>query len=194
VRINIPWRREQRYFDRAPWHKTIAQAGGGTLITQGSHFLDIVLWALGERPISAFGITKNPGFDVEVETLAQAIVETEAGTLISITSSMETAREQAVSIEMYGDKGIARYRNLPYPAVKFSGVRSPKQTPPERGIHALQRSLAGFAHWVLDDKPYLIPAAETLPVLATIEAIYRSAASGKREAVRQRQTSAQRGN
>ena len=41
VRINIPRHRTQSYFDGAPWHRTISQTGGGTLITQGSHFLDV---------------------------------------------------------------------------------------------------------------------------------------------------------
>ncbi len=50
IRINVPWHRTQKYFGGAAWHKTISQAGGGTLITQGSHFLDIALWALGEMP------------------------------------------------------------------------------------------------------------------------------------------------
>ena len=50
ARINIPWHREISYFDNAPWHARKETAGGGTLITQGSHFLDIVLWAMNEQP------------------------------------------------------------------------------------------------------------------------------------------------
>ena len=184
VRINIPWHRKQSYFESAPWHKTIARAGGGTLITQGSHFLDIALWALQEKPVTASGFTKSPGFDVEVDTLTHGIVETEAETLISITSSMVAARVQAVSIEIYGDRGTAHYRNLPFPWVSFNGIRVRKERPPEWGIHALQSSLAGFAHWVLESKPYLIPAKDSLPVLAAVDAIYRSASSGQRETVR----------
>jgi len=183
IRINIPWHRTQSYFDSSPWHKTIAQAGGGTLITQGSHFLDIALWALGERPVSAMGYTASPGFEVEVDTLVNGIVETEVGTLISITSSMVAAREQAVTIEVYGERGTALYRNLPLPKVRFIGMKVRKERPPEWGLHALQRSLSGFARWVLNDKPYLTPAHETLPVLAAVDGIYRSANSGKRESV-----------
>ena len=181
IRINIPWHRTQSYFDEAPWHKTIAQAGGGTLITQGSHFLDIALWALEETPLRASGYTRNIGFDVEVDTLTHGIVETNGGTLISITSSMVAASEQAVTIDVYGEKGTAKYKNMPLPSVKFIGVKVRKERPSERGVHALQRSLSGFAKWVLDDKPYLTPAHETLPVLAAVDAIYRSAQSGKRE-------------
>ena len=180
VRINIPWSRKRSYFDGAAWHKSIAQAGGGTLITQGSHFLDVVLWALGEEPVSAMGYTATPMFDVEVETLVHGIVETSGGTLISITSSMVAATEQAVTIEVYGEKGTATYRDLPFPLVKFTGVNVRRERPPEWGVHALQRSLAGFVKWVLHDKPFLIPAASAVPVLAAVDAIYRSAKSGQR--------------
>ena len=180
IRINVPWHREQGYFENAAWHKTISQSGGGTLITQGSHFLDIALWALGESPISAMGYTKTPLFHVEVDTLTHGIVETENGTLISIASSMVAAAEQRVTIEAYGETGTAMYSDRPFPHVKFIGVKIQKERPPERGVHALQRSLAGFAKWVLDDKPFLVPAGSTLPVLAAVDGIYRSAVSGSR--------------
>lgn len=180
IRINIPWHRTQSYFDISPWHKTIAQAGGGTLITQGSHFLDVALWALGEGPVSAMGYTTSPGFDVEVETLVHGIVETSSGTLISITSSMVAATKQAATIEVYGERGTVRYHDLPLPSAKFVGVKVHKERPPEFGVHPLQRSLAGFVNWVLDGKPYLTPAHETLPVLAAVDGIYQSAGSGMR--------------
>jgi predicted dehydrogenase len=183
VRINIPWHRKQNYFDDAAWHQTIAQAGGGTLITQGSHFLDIALWALGEHPISAMGYIATPGFNVEVDTLTHGIVETEGGALVSIASTMAAASEQAVTIEVYGDLGTARYTNLPLPSVKFIGVKPTRERLPVRGIHALHRSLAGFARWVLVDKPYLTPANDALPVLAAVDGIYRSASSGQREKI-----------
>ncbi len=180
IRINIPWHRRQSYFNGAAWHKTIGHAGGGTLITQGSHFLDVALWALGESPISAMGYTKTPLFDVEVDTLTHGIVETEGGTLVSAVSSMVAATEQQVTIEAYGERGTAMYTDRPYPHVKFIGVKVRKERPPEWGVHALQRSLAGFAKWILADKSFLVPAASTIPVLKAVDAIYRSARSGNR--------------
>jgi UDP-N-acetyl-2-amino-2-deoxyglucuronate dehydrogenase len=183
IRINVPWHREPAYFEGAAWHKTIAQAGGGALITQGSHFLDVALWALKEMPISAMGYMATPAFDVQVETLAHGIVETSGGTLISITSTMAATREQAVTIEMYGEKGTAIYTDRLIPHVRFIGTQVRQERPPEWGAHALQRSLVGFARWALNDKPFLTPAASTLPVLAAVDAIYRSAQSGRRERV-----------
>ncbi len=183
ARINLPWYRPASYFEASPWHKTIAQAGGGTLLTQGSHFLDIVLWALGGKPVSAAGYTAQPKFAVEVETLAHGIVEMEGGALVQICSSMAGARQGTVTIEVDGERGTATYSNRPLPRVRFRGVKSMRYPVPQRGVHALQRSVAAFARWILEDRTFLVPAHEALPVLGTVEAIYRSAASGRRELV-----------
>lgn len=202
VRINIPWHRKATYFDHATWHSKIATAGGGTLITQGSHFLDVILWGLqGDKPKTAVGYTAQRKFEflnakvrpqvgqrgkeakekIEVEDLAQGIVEMESGALIQICSSMVASSEQAVSVEVYGEAGTAVYTPSPLPRVKFRDVKVKKQKPPHRGVHALQRSLEGFRSWVMEDIPYLIPAHEALPALAVVEAIYKSAKTGRRE-------------
>jgi predicted dehydrogenase len=96
---------------------------------------------------------------------------------------MVAAKEQAVVIEVYGEKGMAIYKDLPLPSVKFIGLNIRKEKPPERGIHALQRSIAGFANWVVNDQPFLTPAASTLPVLAAVDGIYRSARTGQRSII-----------
>ena len=185
ARCNIPFHRDQKYFTSASWHANQARSGGGTLITQGSHMLDVVLWALDSQARYATGMTAQRRFrDVEVEDLAQGILEMEDGALVQICSAMIATPEQALSIEVYGEKGTARYSDKPYPNVRFRGVRPRKIRPPMRGLHALQRSIEGFRAWVIEDQPYLIPGEQALPVLAAVEAIYRSSESGKREEVR----------
>lgn len=184
ARINIPWSRQADYFKRSPWHAQLAKAGGGTLITQGSHMLDVVLWALGAKPCSAMGYMAQRRFQqVEVEDLAVGVLELESGALIEISSSMVAAQEGALRVEVYGEQATAVYSDRPLPHVRFHGRRIRQQRPPVWGLHALQRSLEGFRRWVVDDQPYLVPARETLPVLAAIEAIYHSAHSGRRETV-----------
>lgn len=194
ARINVPWHRQADYFEQAPWHSRVVTAGGGTLITQGSHFLDVVLWALeGDTPQTALGYTAQRQFKtmkgdgpeqaIDVEDLAQGVVAMASGALIQICSSMVASSEQAVQIEMYGDKGTAVYSSSPWPRVSFRDVRGPRYRPPQRGFHALQRSLEGFRAWVMADTPYLIPSAAALPALSVVEAIYRSAHTGQREAV-----------
>ncbi len=184
ARINVPWRRERKYFEASPWHKSIAQAGGGTLITQGSHFLDAALWACGSRPVSASGLTAQRVFkDVEVEDLAVGTIELENGALVDICSSMAAAKEQAVTIELYGSKATATYTDRPLPHVSFSGAHIKTQNVPAFGFHALQRSIEGFRRWVAGGGPHLAAGGASLPVLAAVEAVYRSARSGAREKV-----------
>jgi len=176
ARINVPWHREQKYFDDAPWHKTQAQAGGGTLITQASHLVDIVLWAIGSSPVSAMGYTTRAKFkDIEVEDLALGTVALENGALIQITSSMVATPDQAVKIEIYADKGTAIYTDRPIPRVKFIGVKPPIESLPKKGWHALHRSLLGFRDWLLKDEAYLTPGEAALPALSVVEAIYQAA-------------------
>ena len=189
ARINVPWHREVNYFDDSPWHKSKAQAGGGTLITQGSHLIDIALWAMGSPPVAATGhMAKKIFTDVEVEDFAAGAVELENGAIIQITSSMVAATEQPVSIEIYGKKGTAIYSNNPWPRVKFIMMRNrgftknsvPVAKPPQWGFHALHRSLMGFRDWVLKGDAYLIPGKEALPALQVVEAIYHSAKTEQR--------------
>lgn len=184
VRINVPWHRKPNYFSQSAWHQKISTAGGGTLITQGSHFLDVALWALGGTPVSAVGYTAQRKFkDVEVEDLAQGIVEMSNGALVQISSSMAAASEQAVTIEVYGAKATAIYTDSPWPGVKFIGGKVHRQSPPVWGLHALQRSVEAFGAWVQGGEPHLVTVRESLPALAVVEAIYRSAETGQRSKV-----------
>jgi len=183
-RSHVPWHRDTSYFERGPWRGQIARAGGGTLITQGSHAVDILLWAFGSSPRAAIGLTAKRKFtQVEVEDVSMGIIELANGATLQVTSAMVAAPEQAVTIEVYGERGTALYRSRPRPQVRFLGTRVKRVRPPVWGLHALQRSLGAFRAWVMNDRPYLIPAEEALPALAAVSAIYRSAQSGKKEVV-----------
>lgn len=184
VRCNLAWFRDAAYFEQATWHRSLAQAGGGTLITQASHLVDIALWACGERPIAATGVTAQHKFTgVEVEDTAQGTVELANGTLIHINSTMAAHKDHPLSIEVYGEYGSAMYSNKPRPHVTFSGVNPSRFPVHPGGVHALQRSMRGFAQWVLDDRPYLTPAREALPALAAVDGIYRAAREQRRVSI-----------
>jgi predicted dehydrogenase len=179
-RCNVPWHRTEKYFSGSPWHKSLETSGGGTLLTQGSHALDVLLWTCGKAPLKATGMTARKCFrDVEVEDLAMATIELENGVLIQAASSMVAASEQKVTIDVYGSKATAVYSGFSSPGVRFTGAKPPRYQVPARGLHALFRSIEGFRAWVMEGSPFLTPATQSLPVLAAIEAVYRSAATGK---------------
>lgn len=179
-RINIPWRRKQQYFQDAPWHQSLARAGGGTLLTQGSHFLDLALWACASNPLRVTGVVTRQVFkQVEVEDLAMGIIELENGALLEICSSMTAASEQPATIEIYGSKATAFYTDRLLPRLRFVGSRVKTETVPVLGIHALQRSIEAFRRWVGGGQPHLATGREALLVLKVVEKIYQSAETGK---------------
>jgi UDP-N-acetyl-2-amino-2-deoxyglucuronate dehydrogenase len=185
ARCNIPWRRELDYFTRsAGWHASAARAGGGTLLTQGSHFLDVLLWACASRPVRAQGLTRRMVFhEIEVEDLAMGTVELESGALLQVCSSMVANPEQPATVEVYGELGSAFYRSGLLPRLEFRGVKLRREGPPGRGIHALARSLEAFRLYAQGGVPHLASAAESLITLAAVDALYRAAGSGQWEDV-----------
>jgi UDP-N-acetyl-2-amino-2-deoxyglucuronate dehydrogenase len=72
--------RTQGYYDSAEWRGTWAQEGGGTLINQKVHDLDLICWLVG-RPVEVLGITGNFVHKVErgIDTLASALFRWENG-------------------------------------------------------------------------------------------------------------------
>jgi UDP-N-acetyl-2-amino-2-deoxyglucuronate dehydrogenase len=183
-RCNIPWHRGRDYFSNAPWHADQDASGGGTLITQASHIIDIAILALDGEPVTARGdIARRVFSDVEVEDLGMGIVGLSNGALLSISSSMIAVPERPATIEVYGSAGTGIYTGSALSSVRFFGTKAKRHRVPVGGLHALFRSLEGFRRWVQHDVDYLIPAASSLRVLAVVEALYRSAASGGREIV-----------
>ncbi len=180
ARCNIPWRRESGYFTRsAGWHALLARSGGGTLLTQGSHFLDVLLWACASPPARAQGLVRRVVFkEAEVEDLALGTLELESGALLQVCSSMVASPEQAATIEVYCERGTALYRAGLRPKLEFRGARPHRKAPPVRGVHALARSLEAFRRWAQGGPPHLAPAGEALVTLAAVDALYRAAASG----------------
>lgn len=187
ARCNVPWSRGGEYFSgNAGWHASRARSGGGTLLTQASHFLDVILWACGSPPARAQGLARNllfPQEQVEVEDLAMGTIELADGTLIQMCSSMAARPEQKASIEVYGEKGTLIYTAGLIPVLKSRGVKIPRAVLPVRGVHALARSLEAFRRYVLGGEPHLVGPSQALVPLAAVDALYRSAASGTWEDV-----------
>lgn len=187
-RCNVPWHRDEDYFTGAPWHRSMAEAGGGTLITQASHIIDVCLRAMNSFPAEAWAVTERKVFkDVEVEDFAMGVIQCENGAQLQVTSSMVAVPEKVITADIYGSRAQGQYFGGDFSKIRFSGAKVPKRHSPVRwglkGVHPFLRSIEGFRRWVKDDIPFLVPAKESLAVLAAVEAMYRSAVSGTWEKV-----------
>lgn len=94
VRVNwiiTDWYRSQKYYDSGSWRATWKGEGGGVLINQCPHQLDLVSWVTGMQPKKVTGFVKYGNFhDIEVEDEVTSYFEYENGaTGVFITTTGE---------------------------------------------------------------------------------------------------------
>lgn len=103
--IITDWYRSQYYYDTGSWRATWAGEGGGVLINQCPHQLDLLQWVLGEMPAAVRGFCGyGKWHDIEVEDEVTAYLEYANGaTGVFITTTGETPGTNR--FEISGTKG-----------------------------------------------------------------------------------------
>lgn len=101
----IKWYREESYYTSSRWKGTKSLDGGGALINQGIHTIDLLLWFIGSRPKQVASLVRTVRHPIEVEDLAMALVEFENGVMATITGSTAMKPGFPERIELYGEKG-----------------------------------------------------------------------------------------
>ncbi len=177
AQVIVPWYRGDEYFCGSPWHASAARSGGGTLLTQGSHALDIALCACGAPVRATARVFQRLHTSGETEDLAAAIVETESGSPIFITSSMVSRPAARVSIALYGSAGSIVYRGPQQARLVSRRVRVPRRAVATQ-LHPYVASLAGFRDWAEGGSPVRCTASDALAVMRAVDAAYRSARAG----------------
>jgi len=103
--IITDWYRTQAYYDNGSWRATWDGEGGGVLINQCPHQIDLVQWILGEMPESVHGFCHyGKWHDIEVEDDVTAYFEYKNGaTGVFITTTGEAPGTNR--FEVSGSKG-----------------------------------------------------------------------------------------
>ncbi len=102
--VTIPYKRTRAYYDSAAWRGTWSLDGGGVLMNQGIHLLDLLLWWIGEPvKMDARATTLRHGIEVE-DTLA-ATLTFASGALATIMATTATEPGFAHRVEIYGTRG-----------------------------------------------------------------------------------------
>ena len=103
--IITDWFRTQTYYNNGSWRATWAGEGGGVLINQCPHQIDLVQWVLGQMPKKVRGFCHyGKWHDIEVEDDVTAYFEYENGaTGVFITTTGEAPGSNR--FEVSGSKG-----------------------------------------------------------------------------------------
>jgi UDP-N-acetyl-2-amino-2-deoxyglucuronate dehydrogenase len=104
---SVAWWRSQDYYDSGHWRGTWELDGGGAVMNQGVHTVDLLVWFLG-RPVEIFAQTALLAHDrVEVEDIAVATVRFESGALGIIHATTAAYPGLSVRLHVHGDRGSA---------------------------------------------------------------------------------------
>ncbi|MCX5883161.1 MAG: Gfo/Idh/MocA family oxidoreductase [Deltaproteobacteria bacterium] len=102
--VTIPYHRSQSYFDSQAWRGTWAWDGGGVLMNQGIHLVDLLVWYMGDPvEIKAFGATLRKR--IEVEDTVAAALRFPGGAMAPITATTVAPPGFPHRLEIYGTKG-----------------------------------------------------------------------------------------
>ncbi len=102
----MPWWRPQAYYDE-PGRGTLARDGGGVLLTQAIHSLDLFRSLVGVSKVVAAQARTTGLHRMETEDYVSALLETDSGapaTLVTTTAAYPGHPER---IEIIGTKGYA---------------------------------------------------------------------------------------
>lgn len=96
-----PWWRDQGYYDSSSWKGTWALDGGGAMMNQGIHSIDLLQWLVGERITAVNGRIATLAHErIEVEDTGSAHLLFESGALgtIACTTSMWPGHFRTITI------------------------------------------------------------------------------------------------
>lgn len=186
----IPWWRSQEYYDSADWRGTWQWDGGGCLMNQGIHTIDILQWLVG--PVAEVkSYTDTVAHNIEVEDAAVAALRFESGALGVIMGSTAVHKGLPSRIEILGATGniviegdsIIRWQvGGEEEIAQFSGSAF-GATDPSAGM---REAVAGHVEQIRDflsaieeNREPALSGAEARRAVALVLAVYESARTGR---------------
>jgi predicted dehydrogenase len=103
---HILWWRSQEYYDSGDWRGSWALDGGGVLMNQSIHSIDLLQWFMG--PVqSVYAYTGTLAHRMETEDTAVAALRFASGALGTIAATTSAYPGVSTRIEILGPKGSA---------------------------------------------------------------------------------------
>ncbi|WP_299677968.1 Gfo/Idh/MocA family oxidoreductase [uncultured Roseobacter sp.] len=186
VEIRVPWWRDQAYYD-APGRGTYARDGGGVMINQAIHTLDLALWLLGPvRRVQAM-LRTTPLHRMEAEDWAGALLEFDSGACGSLMATTSAYPGEAESLSLQGEKAAAHLASGVLTVTHLDGrvetfgaeATTGGGADPMGFTHAWhQHVLEDFAHCLISGATPLASGRSALEAHRVIDAMERASRSG----------------
>lgn len=151
-RMFVTWRRDDEYYSKSDWKGTWEMEGGGVLIDQAIHTMDLMQWIMG--PIDRLeGSIDNRTHDIiDVEDVAEATVFFKSGAIGSLYACNFYTYDADVFLEIHGENGVARLEK-DKAIINING-QPQKVVYPDGDFEFVGKSYWGVSHKVQIDEFY----------------------------------------
>src|SRR5882762_446707 len=192
VDAHVKWYRPPEYYAGSRWRGTLALDGGGALINQGVHTIDLLLWLLGDV-VRVQARTATQLHKIEAEDTAVAILEFASGALGIFHATTAAYPGYPRRVEISGSKGTVLLEhdriiaaNLQSaPTALESAALDENQSASSAVVSDFrghQAVLEDFLQAIQHHRPPACDGLEGRRSLALIESIYRAAKTPDRVA------------
>jgi predicted dehydrogenase len=191
----IKWYRSQEYYDSGAWRGTWKLDGGGALMNQAIHTVDLLQWLMGEvTEINAMTDTLAHQ-RIEVEDTAVATLRFANGALGVIEASTAVYPGYLKRIEVHGSEGSASIEEEDIKTWDFAKAKAADKAihkamserksggggasdPSAIGHHGHAMQFADFIKAIRNDSTPAVDGHEGRKAVEIILAVYRSALAG----------------
>ncbi|MCL4535358.1 MAG: Gfo/Idh/MocA family oxidoreductase [Bacteroidetes bacterium] len=186
----VKWYRSEEYYRAGGWRATRDKEGGGTLMNQAIHSIDLLQWLMG--PVSdVVGRTAAVAHDIETEDVGLALLGFENGALGVIEGTTAAYPGFPERIEIHGEKGSVILNEGKNQLEWYIHGETPtvEGVPVEEGYAHDPASISSVGHTaqfrdfyqaLQQGRSATVDGSEGRRALEIIEAIYRSAEQGER--------------
>jgi UDP-N-acetyl-2-amino-2-deoxyglucuronate dehydrogenase len=141
IDARVKWYRPPEYYGDSKWRGTLALDGGGALINQGIHTVDLLLWLLGDvARIKARVATAL--HKIEAEDMVVAVLEFANGALGTLQATTAAYPGYARRVEITGSEGTVI---LEHDRIVAADLRTPPPDWPQDSIADENRSASSAA-------------------------------------------------
>jgi UDP-N-acetyl-2-amino-2-deoxyglucuronate dehydrogenase len=188
----VKWYRPPDYYARSRWRGTWSLDGGGALINQAVHTVDLMLWLFGDV-VSVQASSKAALHTIEVEDTLVALLQFANGALGALQATTSVYPGYRRRLELTGSEGTliieqdrllaADLRN-PREDLQHSGeadLNSSADSPVVSDVRGHQSVLEDFLKSIHSNTKPRCDGREGRRSLALVEAIYAACRTGKKE-------------
>ena len=204
--INMLGWRDKKYYDSDEWRGSWKMEGGGVLVNQAPHQLDLFLWFMGEID-EVYGLWRNLNHPyIEVEDTAVAIVKFKSGAIGNIIVSNSQKPGIYGKVHVHGENGASVGVQTDGGAMFIAGMQGILEppvidlwtVPGEEGmlekwkaedtahfnninpmVFYMERQIEDFLHALAENREPLVTGEDGRRTVELFTAIYRSTRDNK---------------